>query len=407
MKWRLSEGSGECIYYLGVKDNGKAVGVSIEDLNVSIKALQCICEIANADIRSISRYKNLNESFVSRVSIQSLKKELKDDLKVMFVGKLNVGKTTLISALKSFNKKEKDDGKGFLRSQIMKHRHEILAGHTSSTCFHFCSQQERTMLLVDTPGSDTGIPHPSAISTLTHGSSPDVLVLVKENDDYEETKTWHTISTLLNALLVVVFSKSDLNNSQTESFDFRISCVNLTQINKLFNFLANYEEQSERIGGLFIENSFVSKNLEQVLFVRNTSKVPIVKNSNVSVSLFKFSSEIIEIQRDEKCMDSVLPNQFVAIRLLPEASFALKGFILSFNGNHSVSDSFFITEIMLDQPFFLLDCTLFISGHRMRIKHVSGKKICLDKAACCHKDSFWFLCGKNRSIITFGKVVNN
>ena len=47
MKWRLNEGNGEAIYYIGVEDNGSVSGISNNDLKESIKNIKIM--IKNID----------------------------------------------------------------------------------------------------------------------------------------------------------------------------------------------------------------------------------------------------------------------------------------------------------------------------------------------------------------------
>ena len=40
MKWRLREGQGEAIYEIGVEDNGLLVGLTAEELQLSLETVQ-------------------------------------------------------------------------------------------------------------------------------------------------------------------------------------------------------------------------------------------------------------------------------------------------------------------------------------------------------------------------------
>lgn len=48
MRWRLREGSGKAVYYLGVRDDGLAVGLSAADADTSLNVLGRVAAIANA-----------------------------------------------------------------------------------------------------------------------------------------------------------------------------------------------------------------------------------------------------------------------------------------------------------------------------------------------------------------------
>ena len=40
LKWRLKEGFGDAIYEVGVNDNGKVIGLSEEDMSISLKTME-------------------------------------------------------------------------------------------------------------------------------------------------------------------------------------------------------------------------------------------------------------------------------------------------------------------------------------------------------------------------------
>jgi len=57
MKFRLQEGSGEAFYVVGVHDNGEAVGISSEEMDLSLRILHKMAACINAKlyIRSVRK----------------------------------------------------------------------------------------------------------------------------------------------------------------------------------------------------------------------------------------------------------------------------------------------------------------------------------------------------------------
>ncbi len=45
MKFRLSEGNGECFYYIGVEDNGYPKGLDPPELDASIATLHTMAQV--------------------------------------------------------------------------------------------------------------------------------------------------------------------------------------------------------------------------------------------------------------------------------------------------------------------------------------------------------------------------
>lgn len=66
MLYRIEEGNGECLYELGMTDDGEPIGLPIDELEQSIVNLRNIATNANATIHELTRFKskitNINDS---------------------------------------------------------------------------------------------------------------------------------------------------------------------------------------------------------------------------------------------------------------------------------------------------------------------------------------------------------
>ena len=98
MEFRLREGLGKCFYQLGVEDNGNALGLSEEELKVSIDSLQHMSQQIGATMRIISLYQGkeglLAEVLITKESIY----ESKDltEVSIGLLGDEGSGKSTLV-----------------------------------------------------------------------------------------------------------------------------------------------------------------------------------------------------------------------------------------------------------------------------------------------------------------------
>jgi len=190
LKWRIREGHGEAILYLGVKDDGLLVGLTPEEVNLSLQTLERMSSkigakmvivsehtveaepgdesAANVEtshkgkiIRNRSPYgrEQKENSFnqrtpeescseisvkkpnpvrtqkkpVIRKVIQVLVKrrthDISEELRVAVLGPTESGKSTLLGVL---SHGEYDNGRGSARLNLFRHRHEVRSGHTSS-----------------------------------------------------------------------------------------------------------------------------------------------------------------------------------------------------------------------------------------------------------------------------------
>lgn len=135
MKYRLLEGSGECIYEIGVADDGRARGLSAEALTASLATLSRMAGELHAECTVIRRARATGGEagdMVASVLVRQLPETLEDylDLRVAVAGNVDSGKSTLIGVLTGCG--ALDNGRGRARSQVFTHKHEMETGRTSS-----------------------------------------------------------------------------------------------------------------------------------------------------------------------------------------------------------------------------------------------------------------------------------
>ena len=163
MGWRLREGNEHAIYWLGIKDNGYALGTIKSIMDESIKHLTSIAESigAKTTILSLTNIGNNVENlgidmnkfyctvmgytlpeegdiqstvivppdrYIASIEVISCKSKVEYETITMGVmGNVNAGKSTLIGTLVTGD----DDGRGKNRTHVFNHVHEILSGRTS------------------------------------------------------------------------------------------------------------------------------------------------------------------------------------------------------------------------------------------------------------------------------------
>lgn len=140
---RLDEGHGECLFDVGLEDNGDSQHLTEPEWNAAMARLRSVAEKLQADLRSLMT-KNVPGSAVDVGN--GLKKEKgcigkflirrKPDnidetieTRIAVVGNVDAGKSTLLGVLV---KGGLDDGRGKMRVNLFRHKHEIESGRTSS-----------------------------------------------------------------------------------------------------------------------------------------------------------------------------------------------------------------------------------------------------------------------------------
>ena len=130
MKFRLGEGCGECYYEIGVEDNGNTLGISKEELEISLSVINTIATNLGCKAK-ITKLIQGKEGLIAEMYIKKQEESYinKIEITIGVLGEEGTGKSTLIGVL--INGKL-DNGKGLARTNVFRHKHEILCGKTSS-----------------------------------------------------------------------------------------------------------------------------------------------------------------------------------------------------------------------------------------------------------------------------------
>ncbi|KAG9326677.1 hypothetical protein KVV02_002873 [Mortierella alpina] len=269
LKWRqvhwdnfahwLSEGHGSAIYEIGVADDGSFVGLSPEDMEISLQTLHRMADFLKADVTilrkvsvestqpedgaapGIARKNPSTHISIPRTDPEYLVVEAKVtsrladehhfmEIRVALVGGPDAGKSTLLGRLAHGIA---DNGRGKARLNLLRHRHEISSGRTSSISHEImgftakgetvnysttnisswqevCESSAKVVTLLDTCG------HPrflkTTISGLT-GHSPDYACLVVDSrvgGVSEMTREHLALAVALGLPTFVVVTKMDV-----------------------------------------------------------------------------------------------------------------------------------------------------------------------------------------------------
>ncbi len=77
MKYRLYEGNGKAIYILGIQDNGSHIGISKNDIDISVEQIKRVAERLDAKVEVI-RFYNGEKGHIATVRITIDEDKLSD-----------------------------------------------------------------------------------------------------------------------------------------------------------------------------------------------------------------------------------------------------------------------------------------------------------------------------------------
>ena len=275
MNFRLQEGSGECYYIIGIEDNGNNLGISKEELEISLSVINTIAINLGCKTK-ITKLIEGKEGLIAEMYIKKQEENIIDkiEINVGVLGEEGAGKSTLIGVLTNGLL---DNGKGLARTGVFRHKHEIMSGRSSSFSHQILGFDEKGEL---TNYGDLIRP---SLSQIVSKSTK----IINFYDMAGSSKTFNrtTLSTLSNEyldyLLFVISAKEEITK-KTENFlrfIYNIDLPIITIIDKidliskeeLNKFIAKYKETILGLGlGKFaqiIENdedvALFSSNMEE------------------------------------------------------------------------------------------------------------------------------------------------
>uniref|UniRef100_A0A8C9R8M4 GTP-binding protein 1 n=1 Tax=Scleropages formosus TaxID=113540 RepID=A0A8C9R8M4_SCLFO len=126
---RMEEGCGETIYVVGVGSDGGDYGLSEADMEASVATVQSLTEQLEADLILLRERTEAG----GRVRDYLIRRRVGEadflEVRVAVVGNVDAGKSTLLGVL---THGELDNGRGFARQKLFRHKHEMESGRTSS-----------------------------------------------------------------------------------------------------------------------------------------------------------------------------------------------------------------------------------------------------------------------------------
>ncbi|XP_062292717.1 LOW QUALITY PROTEIN: GTP binding protein 1, like [Scomber scombrus] len=125
----LYEGCGETIYVVGMGSDGGDYGLDDKDMEASVATVKSLCEQIEADLILLRERTDTGGKIQDYLIRRRVGEEDFLEVRVAVVGNVDAGKSTLLGVL---THGELDNGRGFARQKLFRHKHEMESGRTSS-----------------------------------------------------------------------------------------------------------------------------------------------------------------------------------------------------------------------------------------------------------------------------------
>ncbi|XP_069545613.1 GTP binding protein 1, like isoform X1 [Brachyistius frenatus] len=129
LRERIDEGCGETIYVVGLGSDGGDYGLDEKDMEASVATVQSLCEQIEADLILLRERTDAGGNIRDYLIRRRVGEQDFLEVRVAVVGNVDAGKSTLLGVL---THGELDNGRGFARQKLFRHKHEMESGRTSS-----------------------------------------------------------------------------------------------------------------------------------------------------------------------------------------------------------------------------------------------------------------------------------
>ncbi|XP_068451751.1 GTP-binding protein 1-like isoform X2 [Clinocottus analis] len=129
LREQIDEGCGETIYVVGMGSDGGDYGLDEKDMEASVATVRSLCEQIEADLILLRERTDAGGKIRDYLIRRRVGEEDFLEVRVAVVGNVDAGKSTLLGVL---THGELDNGRGFARQKLFRHKHEMESGRTSS-----------------------------------------------------------------------------------------------------------------------------------------------------------------------------------------------------------------------------------------------------------------------------------
>ena len=183
MLWRIKEGNGEAIYYLGVEDNGTFYNWTELEKKQSIDEFKKIIKKANLKIiRMIKNYYSVEKknNYYLKIVVRE-NYQILPEKRIFLFGESGIGKTTFLANI-ICNKIDKE-----ARLYLLNHKHEMIEKKTSSVNYNYIIYNNIKWVFIEGPGDDKYKKTRNKL-LLTFGSSIDLFIFIEDGKNIWKLK---------------------------------------------------------------------------------------------------------------------------------------------------------------------------------------------------------------------------
>ena len=387
MKYRVNEGNGEAIYYLGVEDDGQMSGLDCKEYEETRKNIELIAETANYSLKLILKKPGTeNECFIYKYLIREKNEYKYNEVKIAVAGNVDAGKSTLLGVLTGG---KLDNGRGLARMSIFNYKHEIDTGRTSSVAHHLMGFDVNSKIITTKDWTEIVkksvkiisfydlAGHEKYLKTTIIGLSssfPDYcFIVIGANMGISRmTKEHIFLCITLNIPFIFIVTKVDICKSRENVLEKTLEDIRkilkLNMVRKRPYFISNENDVTTCI-------DHFSQSPHSITPIFQVSNV-----SGIGIDYLREFLNIIQSRKDKYIMDSTCDDKYTEMHIDSIFSVLGVGTVVSgdlVSGSISLNDKIFLGPDRNNQ--FITAIVKNIHVKRMNVNTInSGTYVCLN-----------------------------
>lgn len=186
MMWRIKEGNGEAIYYLGVENNGTFYNWSKSEIKESIDEFKKIIKKGNLKLIKMTKiYYSIKDktNYYLKIVIRENYQVLPEK-RIFLFGESGIGKTTFLANIVC-SKIDKE-----ARLYLLNHKHEMIEKKTSSFNYNYIIYDNIKWVFIEAPGDEKYKKTRNKLFS-SFGSSIDLCIFIEDGVNVWKYKEYY------------------------------------------------------------------------------------------------------------------------------------------------------------------------------------------------------------------------
>ncbi len=302
MQYRVNEGNGEALYFIGIMDDGSPLGLNKDEYTESVNNLLLLTSKLKYTIMKLSE-SIINDSHIGEFLIREIDNSY-IDLKIGVAGNVDSGKSTTIGTL---TQGILDDGKGKARMNVFNFKHEMTSGRTSSISHQIIGFDINGNII------DTKHDRLKTWSEIVNKSNKIITFYdLAGHEKYLRTTIYGLTSIYPDYCLIMIGANNGLNHMTREHIGLCLTLkIPFIIIVSKIDIVPSHilEENMNKINNICKKGArkmpyIIKNNIDVVNVIKNIksdSIVPIIQISNVTnhnLDLLKFMLNLLPVRND-------------------------------------------------------------------------------------------------------------